>query len=609
MILETKTREKLKQCRNFNGNPADFWQQYASLLAEVGDCEKVCVLNLATGGKWQAIAAHPAATERFQMPIALGSESFETWVEEANTKGAALREADPVRQGSALLMPLDTGSTQETYALFHDPLKTADSIGERVPVLQTLADVPASFLRSRQLRQALDDVRHSIQTLDTLNVINSQTRFYAMAMALCNEVKDRFKLSRASLGYFKDPYVRVQAISNMDRFEPKMDVVQQLEATMEEAVDQDEDILYPGSDENSGAITREHQGYAESEGSAFLLTMPLRLGETIVGALCFERGDRTFNEQDIRALRVLCDQVARRIHDLREADRWFGARLARSVRQFFGGYLGYTHTWRKVFAILGTVIFLGLVFIKMEYRVEAPCILRSSELVHLPAPFDGFIEDVTIKVGDLVDADEVLLRLDTSELLVQRANRIAEIQRFSSQAENAEAEQRLAELRIATAQRQQSEAALELIEFQLARAEVRAPFDGVIVEGDLSERIGAPVEKGENLMRLSRLEDLYVEMRVDERDLADIQDSTTGEFALASKPDEHFDLRIERIEPVAIAEAKGSVFKVRGVVEAEAREWWRPGMSGVAKINTGKRRLIWIFTHRLIDFLRLHLWW
>jgi len=32
-------------------------------------------------------------------------------------------------------------------------------------------------------------------------------------------------------------------------------------------------------------------------------------------------------------------------------------------------------------------------------------------------------------------------------------------------------------------------------------------------------------------------------------------------------------------------------------------------MSGVAKINVGKRNIMWIFTHRTIDYLRIFFWW
>ena len=34
----------------------------------------------------------------------------------------------------------------------------------------------------------------------------------------------------------------------------------------------------------------------------------------------------------------------------------------------------------------------------------------------------------------------------------------------------------------------------------------------------------------------------------------------------------------------------------------------RPGMEGVGKIVAGQRRLLWIWTHRAVDHVRLKLW-
>ncbi len=53
----------------------------------------------------------------------------------------------------------------------------------------------------------------------------------------------------------------------------------------------------------------------------------------------------------------------------------------------------------------------------------------------------------------------------------------------------------------------------------------------------------------------------------------------------------------------------GNVFLVRCAFEGAAPEWWRPGMSGLVKLNVEKRTLFWIVTHRTTDFLRMKLWW
>ena len=102
---------------------------------------------------------------------------------------------------------------------------------------------------------------------------------------------------------------------------------------------------------------------------------------------------------------------------------------------------------------------------------------------------------------------------------------------------------------------------------------------------------------------------MYVELKVDERDVHEVTGSATGEIAFVSRPDQKFPVKVERIDPVAVVEEEGNVFLVRAVFSEEAASWWRPGMSGVAKVNVGKRNVLWILTHRTIDFLRMFLWW
>ena len=34
----------------------------------------------------------------------------------------------------------------------------------------------------------------------------------------------------------------------------------------------------------------------------------------------------------------------------------------------------------------------------------------------------------------------------------------------------------------------------------------------------------------------------------------------------------------------------------------------RPGMEGVGKISIDRRKLIWVWTHKAVDWLRLQIW-
>ena len=138
---------------------------------------------------------------------------------------------------------------------------------------------------------------------------------------------------------------------------------------------------------------------------------------------------------------------------------------------------------------------------------------------------------------------------------------------------------------------------------------LRSPVAGVVVEGDLRERIASPVKQGELLYKVARLDTLYVEAEVNERDVHEILGRTRGEIAFVSQPNLKYPVAVVRVEPAAMPKKDANVFLVRLALEGKPEAWWRPGMSGLCKLAVEKRTLFWILTHRTVDFLRMKLWW
>ena len=83
----------------------------------------------------------------------------------------------------------------------------------------------------------------------------------------------------------------------------------------------------------------------------------------------------------------------------------------------------------------------------------------------------------------------------------------------------------------------------------------------------------------------------------------------SADLALISRPALTFPASIERVEPAAVAEEGGNHFIIRARLTGTSADWWRPGMSGLAKVDSGKRSIAWCLTHRAIDQARLWLWW
>ncbi len=164
-------------------------------------------------------------------------------------------------------------------------------------------------------------------------------------------------------------------------------------------------------------------------------------------------------------------------------------------------------------------------------------------------------------------------------------------------------------MRVALALSDQAKARLDLVQYRLQQAALKAPFAAVVVEGDIREKLGAPVKQGEAILKVARTDTLYVEAEVKERDVHEILGKANGEIAFVSQPKLKYPVRIVTVEPAAVPKNEANVFLVRCAFVGKPEAWWRPGMSGLCKIDVEKRSLLWVLSHRTIDFLRMKLWW
>jgi biotin carboxyl carrier protein len=604
-----KIIDDLDQLRRFTGSTGEFWIRYIKGCTRLVDADFGFLLVRDQGAQaWKPLCIWPSA-KRSAIQNAEFVAVIEKAAERALDEGIILE--DYVRgksKGRLAGVRLDLGEERHVgVAVFSLPAKAGISDEELTLRLKLVSDAPLVYQMRRVADKAKNDVVRFVEALDLMVLLNEENSYVAAAMSFCNELASRFACSRISLGWLKDGYVRVQAISHMENFEKKMDAVQTLEAAMEEAFDQDEEVVYPPQD-GSNTITRDHEAFAIEQGVKNMLSLPIRLDNEPVGVVTCERGERAFTENEISTLRLICDQAARRLGDLERHGRWIGARMWASIREMLSMLFGVEHTLAKSVGLIVTILLAVLLFGRWNYRIEAPFILKTDDLAFLPAPFDGYIHEVHVQVGDVVNEKDLLLSLDTGELLVEESAAIADQARYAGEAEKARARYALAEMKINEALRDQADAKLELIRYHLKNAEIRAPFAGIVVEGELKELQGAPVRKGDVLFKVARIEKMYAELDVDERDIHEIDEGREGEIAFVSMPDRKFPIRVEVINPVAMVKDEGNVFPARCRFTQEIEGWWRPGMSGIAKVQVGKRNILWIFTHRTVDFFRLLFW-
>jgi len=96
-------------------------------------------------------------------------------------------------------------------------------------------------------------------------------------------------------------------------------------------------------------------------------------------------------------------------------------------------------------------------------------------------------------------------------------------------------------------------------------------------------------------------------VKVDERDMAGVNEDKIGKVVIAATPGEPIPFGVEQVVPIAISGEGNSYFRIEATFD-EATPDLRPGMEGVARIEMGKRKFIWIWTHKLVDRVKLWLW-
>ncbi|MDR0439800.1 MAG: efflux RND transporter periplasmic adaptor subunit, partial [Candidatus Accumulibacter sp.] len=291
----------------------------------------------------------------------------------------------------------------------------------------------------------------------------------------------------------------------------------------------------------------------------------------------------------------------------RSAEQSVPRRLGRDIESVFRKLFGPRHLIWKVatLVLLGGVA--GMTLTTVDYRVSAKTVIEGEVQRVAAAPFAGFLAAAFVRAGDEVTAGQVLARLDDRELVIEEARWTSERDQYANRLREATAKHELTGMEVIGAQYRQAEAQRKLVTGKIARAELTAPFDGVVVSGDLSQQIGAPVEEGQTLFEVAPLSSYRVILQVDEREIRHVAIGQSGALVMTGIAGEPMPFEVAKLTPVASAQDGRNVFRVEAAL-SEASPRLRPGMEGVGKIEVGRRSPWWVATHGFVDWLRLWLW-
>lgn len=266
-----------------------------------------------------------------------------------------------------------------------------------------------------------------------------------------------------------------------------------------------------------------------------------------------------------------------------------------------------SHPGIKLGVVVVAMVLLAMAIWPSRYRVTSKAVVEGAVQRAAVAPFEGYIRAAPARAGDVVRAGQVLASLEDQDLRLERVRWDSELEVALRKEREAMATNDRVNARLAAAQANQARAQLDLVIERLARVDISAPFDAVVVKGDLSQQLGSPVEQGKVLFELAPLDAWRVILKVDERDIAWVREGQHGELMLSSLPGQSSPFVVSKVTPVSVAEEGRNYFRVEADLGKGAPKL-RPNMEGVGKIEAGEKSLLWIWTHRLVDWVRM-IWW
>jgi len=446
--------------------------------------------------------------------------------------------------------------------------------------------------------------------------------FLSAAMNLCNELANATGATRVSLGWLKGRLIRVKALSHTEDFDKKQDLIVQLEKVMEECYDQESLVLYDPTGATGGdAVTRQAAALSRAQGGHVVLSLPLRRHAEIEGVVTLEfLTSEKINPKVLESLTISVDLLAPQLYDRHENDHWLFVKAGISARKTAEELLGPKHWIAKLVTagVILAILVLSNCFnllantpldMRWTYHVTAPFSFAPVEKRSLCAPFDGQIDKVFKRAGEPCKAGQPLFSLKTDELVKQKSESDYEMLSHEARARAYAADNtKIADMLAEQAQADQARAKSDLLALEIQRAVIIAPFDGEILEdNNLFDKINDPVKEGEEKMVYGNPAQLDAELSVNERDIQEIKVGSTGWLATTSKPLDKVKFRVDRIPPLGQPKEGSNVFTVYAIPE-KVTPSWRPGMAGEARVDVDKRTIAWIWSHRLIEFIRLKTW-
>lgn len=397
---------------------------------------------------------------------------------------------------------------------------------------------------------------------------------------------------------------RVLAVSDVEQFNGSTESGKLLTAAINQATHYGGTVVWPEIDPaQPSAHTLPLQQYGQSIGASSVAAIPLvNKNNESAGALLVCRDEKKSHGDLTDGQLTWIQQIAtiafRQFESVAKANRSVATVVRESLTP---------RKWSTP-AKIALLVFSVAMLIPLPYRVKCDCRVQPTARRFVAAPYDGILEKSLVETGQIVNAGQIIARLDGRQLRIELAGLTAEYQGAKRKSDSSRAVGEVAHSQIAKAEMRRLAAQIQLTQNRMKDLEVRSPIAGIIVSGDLEKAQGAPLETGQTLFEVAPLEKMVAEIGVPEAEIQYVNQDDQVTLKLNAFPFQSWAGKVKRIHPGTEVIDDQTVF-VTEVELDNARGLLKPGMEGAAKISTHWTPLGWNLFHNVWENARCWTVW
>jgi hypothetical protein len=425
-----------------------------------------------------------------------------------------------------------------------------------------------------------------------------------LLLDLAAEIGNRHGLDQVAIGIVRGKRVRVALMNGEVDPRAANPGVRALRDAMGECLDHGAAVSASG--DPGLAEFRLHAAWLHSRGGGAVASLPLNAAEQTVAVVSVACADpAVLSPERLAAIARDISAYPPLLHVARIASRSLVEHARDSLAEHWQRGRGQKRRlW--VLALAGATT-LWAAFGTLPYSLTVPGVVKAADRRTVSCPRDGILAEIFARPGDSVRVGQLLAELDSHDDQLARVELECEVKAFDAQIDRALADHDAGQLRVLEAQRRGASAKLDVCGQRIEQARIRAPRSGIVLTGDLRERVGSRIAMGEELYQLARTDGSLLELRIPEHALLDARGTVNASFVASADPASSHALTRLRIAPASTVVDGHNTFL--GEAWIDSSPWHlAPGMEGFAMLDVGLRPVWWVVAHRSLAWLQLNFW-